>query len=385
MACKNGAEEENDMMVWFLFLVLVVIFGTEQFYRRQWKKGLTVKISFLEKTAYAGERVTLEEAVINQKRLPLPQLEVGFRVPKGLHFMDAENIVISDYVYKRDVFSLRGMEKILRRYQVICEARGRYPVSSLTLHAKSLLQKHPYTWEIEGDGAGPSHDELLLVYAGYTDVTAIEKMCDNLLGEMESRSSLYEDPFLFAGIRDYSPSDPMNRVNWKAMARTGELMVNTYASVQDISCMIYLDVADQKISKEKELVEESIRIAASLCRRMISRSSMTGLAVNSDPPICFTPERGRERLAQIEYILTGDFNREKPTDFCSLFDLVKEKRSGINMPVIHIVISKNLREEDMERVPSPAVLVSPDMKNGELITNIQMHVQAGGKSRQSAS
>ncbi len=358
-------------MLWFLCAAFVLIGIAGRLYAKMWKKGLSVRIRFSEPAAYAGESILLEEIVSNHKKMPLPQVEAAFRLPKGLVFADAENIVISDYVYKRDLFSLRGMEQILRKYTMRCEARGRYSVSQVIVRTKALLHGREYI--LEADSPDGREGEAFLVYAGYTDISAIEQLCDNLLGMTESRNRLYEDPFLFSGIRDYRRTDPMNRINWKAMARTGSMMVNTFSSVQDLSCMIFLDVEDRNILKEEDLVEESIRAAASLCRRMILHSQMTGLAVNTDPPVLLGPERGRELLSRVEYALTENFTAGRKTDFLALVDRTAGRGSRetgrtaqetMNPAAVYILISKNLRAEEVSVDVPDAVLVTPVRKAG---------------------
>ena len=57
--------------------------------------------------------------------------------------------------------------------------------------------------------------------------------CTRMLGEQESRRKYLEDPFAFASIRDYTMQDPMKNINWKASAKTGDLMVNTFTSMKN--------------------------------------------------------------------------------------------------------------------------------------------------------
>ena len=344
------------MLILFLCCAFAVIYLARQAYSRLWRRDLDAEITFSDPAVYAGETVTLEEVITNRKHLPLPRLEVSFRIPKGLEFLDAENTVLSDYVYKRDVFSLRSMEMIKRRYRVSCTQRGRYQVSQLRLRSQSFFGK---TDELSVGSPQPQ----FLVYAGRTDVSGADRLCDQLLGEQESRRSLYEDPFLFNGIRNYQPSDPMKRINWKAMARTGGLMVNTFASVQAVSFMIYLDISDEKIIKEDELVEEGIRAAAVLIRRQISLSQQTGLVINSDPPVRFEPGRGHALLSKIEYELTADFRSGDTVPFLSL--LADETDTS---PVIRILISKDIQKKELEKLPFTAIVMTPSMKDGVPVT-----------------
>ena len=40
-----------------------------------------------------------------------------------------------------------------------------------------------------------------------------------LTGDTFNRFKYIEDPFEFASIREYQPSDPLNHINWKYTAR----------------------------------------------------------------------------------------------------------------------------------------------------------------------
>ena len=91
---------------------------------------------------------------------------------------------------------------------------------------------------------------------------------------------MYEDPFEFRTIRAYTTDDPMKAVNWKASAKTGSLMVNTFDSVQSQKAMLFLDVEDTGILKYEDLVEESIAIAATLLRKLLRKNMEAGFAWN---------------------------------------------------------------------------------------------------------
>lgn len=408
-------------VVFLLAAAVLFLFG--EVYAHLWKRGIEVFLKVEEPFVYAGERAHFTEVVVNRGRIPLPEIEVRFRIQKGMPkeirrwmskggpagnsgvarkgrtgdalngepagkqdwipgtarkeragealnvrlagktdrfpdwipggmtngpvFENSQNVVKSDNLYKRDIFALRPREQVMRRYVVLCPGRGQYPASDLTVKAKSFFHHRDYVISLDTEAR-------LTVYAPWTDVSGILARCDALLGSIESRSSVMEDPFMWASIRAYTPQNPMRSINWKASARTGELLVNTYASVQEARYCVFLDAVDERIVRQDDLMELGISAAASLCRRLIGRGQEAGLYVYTGmmtetpssgggvrdgqqssvsdrerpgqiPPargreqlvqllniagigLQLPPVRGREQLARIEQILTADFS-----------------------------------------------------------------------------
>ena len=89
-------------MLLFAAAVLLLVSGFERYYQNNWQRNVRLDLQFGERHVYAGEKVMLTEVLENRKKLPLPLVEAAFRIPKGIWFTDAENLIISDYNYKRD-------------------------------------------------------------------------------------------------------------------------------------------------------------------------------------------------------------------------------------------------------------------------------------------
>ena len=294
------------MMIIFAALAALILLAWRYYYRKNWSRQIRFSLKFGSEAVRAGEPVTLSEIVENRKKLPVPILEAGFRVPVGLRFLDGENIVRSDYLYKRDVFAMLGMECITRKYHLLCQKRGRYPVSQMTLNCRSLLHFDEYYREI-------ACDDILYVYARGTDIRGILPSLISVIGERDANRRIIEDPFAFAGIRPYTPSDPMKNINWKASAKGSGMMVNSYQSVMADQALILLDLEDRRIIKRSDLVEECISLAASLSRWLIRNRWSVGIAVNvvtedADGFFGIESALGEEQLSRIERMLTLDIS-----------------------------------------------------------------------------
>lgn len=272
------------------------------YYRCQWAKDVTVRLWFETDAVYAGQETKLYEVIENRKRMPVPVLEVGFHTRKELDFADVENTNVSDYLYKRDVFSVLGRQKITREIPVKCTKRGRYLASDVDITTHTLLYRKHYSKAVGTEAE-------IYVYPKMTDVSEIVTVCEHMLGTLQCARRLYEDPFAFRTIRNYTTDDPMKSINWKASARTGSLMVNTFDSVQSQKAMIFLDVEDTGILKYEDLVEESIALAATVMRRLIRQNIEVGFVFNGRGSDVFFPENNRKNRIAFERML-AEYDRE---------------------------------------------------------------------------
>lgn len=237
-------------------------------YRQYWDRRLGVRVEFTDRSVFEGEDSCLREEITNGKKLPLPALEVRLSMSRALRFSGEalSNSNVTDQSYRRDMFALFADQKVIRRLTFVCEKRGFYRIRKADLVGYDFFMESRYYKEQE------LHTEMY-VYPRPVDTGRIRLLCSAVSGMVLVQNRLYPDPFEFAGIREYRPSDPRNHINWKASARSSELMVNQFDSTTNIRACILLDVEDPGILKYEALTEEGIRIAASLTAAL-SRKQM---------------------------------------------------------------------------------------------------------------
>ena len=90
-----------------------------------------------------------------------------------------------------------------------------------------------------------------------------------IMGSAVSRKRVYDDPFEFSGLRDYTRGDPMKYINWKATAKTGDLLVNLHESTLSQKVAVLLDLEGLGVQQADVLNEEAARIACALCVRLL--------------------------------------------------------------------------------------------------------------------
>ncbi len=271
-----------------LLFVLLLVFGAaalaEKLYGILWSRRLCAAVSFQPEPAVEGETAVLLETIENRKRLPLAALKVEFPVEHGLGLGEEENASRSDKQYKRDVFSVGGFQKISREIPFLCRRRGYYQIDRLDLCAEGLWMKETYYLE-------KTQDTYLYVYPRKIPSGRLKLPMHEMGGLLEQQRGIVEDPLAFAGIRDYDTTDPMSRINWKASARQGRLMVNQYHSSCSMKVTCFLDVENLTIWNHREVHEESIRLAASMLGELIRQGISVELLSNGVD--CLSGERIR--------------------------------------------------------------------------------------------
>lgn len=290
------------MIIVLLLGVLTVSALWELYYRHRWAQDVSVRLWFETDAVYAGQETKLYEVIENRKHMPVPVLEVGFHTRRELDFADVENTNVSDFLYKRDVFSVLGRQKITREIPVKCTKRGRYLASDADITTHTLLYRKHYSRAVGTQAE-------IYVYPKMTDVSEIETVCERMLGTLQCAKRLYEDPFAFRTIRSYTADDPMKTINWKASAKTGALMVNTFDSVRSQKAMIFLDVEDTGILKYEDLVEESIALAATVMRRLLRQNIETGFVFNGNSSAVFLPSNNKGNRIVLERML-AEYDKE---------------------------------------------------------------------------
>ena len=264
------------MIIWIVPAVILVLLVTERvLFRRCWDRELGAVLSFDAQPAVEGGTSSLTEVITNGKAIPVPVLEVGFALDTGLRLRDAGNQTVSDQTNAVDVFSVRGHEKITRKLTVDCRRRGYYVINRTSLVAHDFLSREAGYCNLE-------QNTHLYVYPGEFPPEGLELPLEKIMGEISTRRFLYEDIFLRRGVRDYVPTDPQSRVNWKASARTGSLKVNLSDHSAGQSVRILLNLDEPTIWYPEAVLEDSIRLAASLARVLIQRQISVSMLTNGE-------------------------------------------------------------------------------------------------------
>jgi uncharacterized protein (DUF58 family) len=93
---------------------------------------------------------------------------------------------------------------------------------------------------------------------------------------------LFEDPTRIAGVRAYEKGDPLNRIHWRATARTGQLQSKVYepSCIAGASLVLDFHQASFAVSDALKRVELAVTTAASLANALYQMGEQVGLLTN---------------------------------------------------------------------------------------------------------
>lgn len=281
------------MPVIFLCLsFMLFLWGVGRIYKRIWKKDLEVTVAFQEQPAMEGQAASLTETIRNRKRFPIPLLHVKFETSRYLDFYEQDNVSVSDRSYKNDLFAVMPYQQIKRTLKFMCRKRGYYTIDRAEL-VSSFLFFRDFQYE------RCPVNTFIYVYPGRLRLPELDTFLQQMTWTLASRKRLYEDPFSFAGIREYQPYDPLKAVNWTASAKTGQLMVNIREYTAGQPVVILVNLEPSVTWHTDALLEESIRIAATAAADLMQRGVLVSVWTTHDTGGLPVPDMSEQALAEM--------------------------------------------------------------------------------------
>jgi uncharacterized protein (DUF58 family) len=160
-------------------------------------------------------------------------------------------------------------------YQIELKMRGYYQIGPLVLEGGDLFGLHR-RYRV---GTLP---HFVLVYPKVLPLEGYDLASRRPVGEIRLTHRLFEDPTRIAGVRQYEAGDPLNRVHWRATARTGQLHCKIYEPSTIAGATVLLDFhADSYPSRrEPQRSELAVTAAASLTHALYQMGQQVGLVTN---------------------------------------------------------------------------------------------------------
>src|SRR5262245_47011913 len=227
-------------------------------------EGLAVEI---------GERVNVRVVVRNGGTLPVPWVLIEDLLPREALDLRFPRLKVRGK--RLQIGLLRGGGELEMKYQVECLGRGYFPVGPLVLESGDLFGLHR-RFRVE------TEPNFVLVYPRIVPLTGYDLASRRPIGDVRLTHRLYEDPTRIAGVRPYELGDPLNRVHWKATARTGQLhsKVHEPSTLAGITVLLDFHAAGYPRRGEPFRSELAVTTALALANAVWEMGQQVGLVTN---------------------------------------------------------------------------------------------------------
>ncbi len=336
----------------FLALLLVILFQARYFPARNFK-SLRYRRYFVPDVVNVGESTTLVEEIGNARLLPIPWIRVEAAVSPDLVFGQGRRRADRLRQFHRSLFSIPAYTTITRRHPVCCPKRGYYHIKTVTLTTGDVLGM--------GDKRSLDYptDTALTVYPALVPIEDVFSLRSSFTGDIVVRRWIVEDPFFIRGVRAYESSDPQNRINWKATAKTGAIQVHNYDYTADIRLMLILNIDTHEgqwsVTSNEACAERAVSLAASIAQYALENGVATGFVSNSklvdapELPARLAPSAGAQQLTALLTLLSKLTYSRRATFQTLLAGEAEEGLSGCDILVLS-AYSNALIEEQLERL-----------------------------------
>ncbi|HVC92767.1 MAG TPA: DUF58 domain-containing protein [Pirellulales bacterium] len=257
----------------YAMYVLLGLMLVSRYLSRYWIEHLEAQRECNRLTAEIGDKLAVLVQVKNTGRFPVAWVLIEDSLPRQAIVQRPPRLKVHG---KRLMIAMLrpGARKSLH-YQLEFQMRGYYQLGPVVLETGDLFGLHR-RYRV---GTAP---HFVLVHPRLVPLVGYDLASRRPIGEIRLTHRLFEDPTRIAGLRLYQAGDPLNRVNWRATARTGVLHSKIYEPSTIAGASILLAFHQDEYPRPNEPVRSELAVttAASVANAVYLLGQQVGLATN---------------------------------------------------------------------------------------------------------
>jgi uncharacterized protein (DUF58 family) len=264
---------ESSLLAYATYVLLGVLV-VSRLLARHWIANLTATRRCDITTAEIGDKAPVILTVKNTGALPAPWVLIEDQLPRFALAQRPPRLRVKG---KRLMIAMiRAGGEATLRYTLDCRQRGYYQIGPVVLESGDVFGLHR-RFRVE------TTPHFLLVLPRVVALEGYELASRRPIGEVVLTHRLFEDPTRIAGVRPYEAGDPLNRVHWRATARTGLLHSKVYEPTTLAGATLVLDFHQgaYPAGGEPYRSELAITAAASLANAVFEMGQQVGLVTNA--------------------------------------------------------------------------------------------------------
>lgn len=239
----------------------------------------------LPSPTWAGDSVPFRLVVSGDGKWPRLFLQVEDTLPRWLRRSDSKPIT----------FDVPAGGEAHVEYDVESLKRGVYTLTGITISSLDPLGVLRFRKSLAAAGE-------LVVYPVPEELPGFDLSGAERYGHRDIPFAAFRGSGVdMDGVREYTPGDPLRRMHWKTVARTGELHVIEFEEARSLSVVIALDTfrGGDFGKAPNNSFEYLVRAAASIAQLAVRQGASVMLVCGSETGLDGVAGRGTDHLLSI--------------------------------------------------------------------------------------
>ena len=263
---------QSGLLAYSMYVLLAVLM-LSRVLARAWIGHLSATRECDQLTAEIGDTVRVKLEVRNAGWLPVPWVLLEDLLPRQALEQRPPRLRVRGK--RLQIRMLPPGQEVESSYDLECAQRGYYQIGPLVMESGDLFGLHR-RYRVDAE------PHYLLVYPKVVPLQGYDLASRRPIGDVRLVHRLYEDPTRIAGVRPYEAGDPLNRVHWRATARTGLLHSKIYEPSTLAGATLLLDFHKDSYHRQGEphRSELAVTTAVSLTNAVYELGQQVGLVSN---------------------------------------------------------------------------------------------------------
>ncbi|HMC88293.1 MAG TPA: DUF58 domain-containing protein [Gemmataceae bacterium] len=263
---------QSGLLAYAMYVLLAVLI-LSRVLARAWIGHLSATRQCDQLTAEIGDTVRVKLEVRNAGWLPVPWVLLEDLLPRQALEQRPPRLRVRGK--RLQIRMLPPGQEVESSYDLECAQRGYYQIGPLVMESGDLFGLHR-RYRVDAE------PHYLLVYPRVVPLQGYDLASRRPIGDVRLTHRLYEDPTRIAGVRPYEAGDPLNRVHWRATARTGLLHSKIYEPSTLAGATLLLDFHKDSYHRQGEphRSELAVTTAVSLTNAVYELGQQVGLVSN---------------------------------------------------------------------------------------------------------
>lgn len=208
-----GALFQLGLLVYAMYVLLAVLLVSRQM-TRAWIENIEAERLCDRDKAEIGEDLEVNVAVRNKGRFRIPWMLLEDSLPSASLTQNPPRL--SAVGNRLRLVQIPARDQTALSYRVRLLMRGYYQIGPLLIESGDLFGLHRRYRVV-------TEPHFVLVLPKVVPLDGYDLASRQPMGEVRMTHRLFEDPLRICGVRPYEIGDPLNRIHWRATARSGLL------------------------------------------------------------------------------------------------------------------------------------------------------------------